>query len=59
KYIRRRRDELYFIMRGWDQIFTQWAEQRNERSRSMDKLLTATYRLLATRFTISRSLRAA
>lgn len=59
KYIRQRRDQLYFIMRGWDAIITQWTEIKNERSRPMDKLLTATYRLLAMRFATSKSLRAA
>ncbi|MBL8631019.1 MAG: hypothetical protein JNM81_15405 [Rhodospirillaceae bacterium] len=59
KYIRQRRDELHYIMRVWDPIIGQWSELKNERSRAMDKVLTATYRLLAPRFTISRSMRAA
>jgi len=59
KYIRERRDQLYFIMRGWDPVIKLWSEARNERSRQMDKALSATYRLLATRFASSKSLRAA
>ncbi len=56
KYIRQRRDELHFIMRVWDPIIAQWSEIKNERSRSMDKILSATYRLLASRFTVTRSM---
>jgi hypothetical protein len=58
-YIRRRRDELFFIMRGWDPVLHEWADLKNERSRAMDKLLTTTYRFLAMRFSIAKSLRAA
>jgi hypothetical protein len=50
RYIRVARDQLHLTLRDWDPLLKRWGDIPLKRARSMDQLLSDTYRLLAARF---------
>jgi hypothetical protein len=56
EFIRTTRDDLRFILRDWDPLIPRWDMATLKRSRPVDLLISDTYRLLAGKFTLARSM---
>jgi hypothetical protein len=54
--VRKARDDLHYILMEWDPIIAQWKDLQLVRSQEIDRALSATYKLLATRFETGRSI---
>lgn len=56
EYIRKTRDNLHFIMMGWDPIIKKWKETPLDRTHRVKLNLQDTYRFLASKFNTAKSL---
>jgi hypothetical protein len=56
EFIRNVRDDLRYALRDWDPLIVRWQSAAAGRSRAVDILVSDTYRLLASKFTLARSI---